>query len=696
MYGVGTDVISSITKFVEKNPELVKGVTAFVGVIGLAVGGITAYAAIVKVAIPLTAAFTAAMPGVNVIMGVVAGYAALTAGIVAYAESIKTSEEDLHKLTATSRAEYYQLEDMRKEYERVCTVMGDTSAEAQLLKSKLDDATEAFQKNKQTSEELVASHREIIEAHNELMAVYSETIDGINEEATSNDNLIKKLEDLMLVENKTTETKQELLAVVDLLNEAMPELGLAYDQNADSLNMNAKAIRSVIEAEIEREKNAANYKQLKDLISEESGLYEKLQSQIKETAAAEKELVDAQIAEAAIREELGNVSGEAGGRLYAQKIMPYVLAVNTATEAVSEATEAERQAQDAYNENQSAIHELSSALAEYSNEIETSSGNMQEVISSIRTQMEELAEAYEEAYLAAIESVSGQYELWDKAKEVVSTSAQEINKALESQTEYWQDYNANLGTLTERSADIEGLAEMIASFADGSEGSVNAIAGMANATDEELSAMVSNWQDLQKEQETVASSLAGIEIEFSETMANLQLELETSIAEMDLGNEAAESGKSTIQGFINGAQDMLPELQAAYSRIARAAVAAIDEQLDINSPSRVLELRGEYAMAGFVGGVSSMKPNVEAAMADVASAGTDALTTETISAIPDNSRYGGGVAPTFQFSYDFTGANVGSVPELQSMLESRDANIIDIINDVLDNREIDSSRRAYL
>lgn len=104
---------------------------------------------------------------------------------------------------------------------------------------------------------------------------------------------------------------------------------------------------------------------------------------------------------------------------------------------------------------------------------------------------------------------------------------------------------------------------MIASFADGSEDSVNAIAGMAGATDEQLAEMVSNWQTLQKEQEEAAGSVADLKTDFTATMDELQAELAEDIEAMDLGAEAAESGRATIQGFIDAANDMLPRVRTA-------------------------------------------------------------------------------------------------------------------------------------
>ena len=171
--------------------------------------------------------------------------------------------------------------------------------------------------------------------------------------------------------------------------------------------------------------------------------------------------------------------------------------------------------------------------------------------------------------------ISGQYQLWDEAAKVVATSAGSINSALESQITYWQDYNANLQSLTDRSADIEGLSDMIASFADGSSDSVNAIAGMAGATDEQLATMVANWKTLQQEQQNAAGSVADLKTDFTATMDELQAALAEDIEAMDLGDEAKASAQATIQGFIDGAVGMLPQVTAAYNRVAAAARAAL-------------------------------------------------------------------------------------------------------------------------
>ena len=123
--------------------------------------------------------------------------------------------------------------------------------------------------------------------------------------------------------------------------------------------------------------------------------------------------------------------------------------------------------------------------------------------------------------------------------------------------------------------DIEGLAEVIASFADGSADSVNAVAGLASASDEDLQTMVENWRELQKEQEAAAGSVSDLKTGFTAAMDELQAALAEDIREMDLGAEAIEAGRATIQGYIFAANEMLPLVQNAYEDLGKAAVNAM-------------------------------------------------------------------------------------------------------------------------
>jgi len=193
-------------------------------------------------------------------------------------------------------------------------------------------------------------------------------------------------------------------------------------------------------------------------------------------------------------------------------------------------------------------------------------------------------------------------------------------------------------------------------------------------------------------------------------MANLQTEFEESIAAMNLSDEAAQSGKSTVEGFISGSEDMLPAVREAYTKIANAAVAAIDAQLKIKSPSKVFELRGEYATSGFVGGVNDMEPEVTAARMNAANNSSEIFAleqnhlirqfnamsnpTEAVAASIGQREPESGTNPVFNIEYNITG--VGSTDELESILKSRDVDLKGYILDTLEDANIDNRRRAFV
>lgn len=604
-YKAEADIMNGMAQFIAENPTLVRAVTAAAIVLGTATAALAVYTVGAKLAAIASAALTAAIPGVNVIMAVTAGVALLAAGITALASATGQEEEELRRLTASSREQYYELQQLNAEYETAKEQYGATSDEALALRYQVDELNASYEASKQTLEEFVAETDALLESHSKIISSYSDASAAISNEEQGTLALVYKLEELSKKTSLTTVEQEQMKAAVDALNESIPDLALNYDNVSHSLNMSAESLKKMVKAQAEQERQTENYRAWVDLTKEELALSEQL-AQAQENLRLR-------------REELTSEGWNVDAPL-----------IGWSTDLDDYTDEVER-LQVAYDENQAALEGVTAQAEEYAaaqENVADGSKELNDAISDVTTRMEELTAAYNEAYDAALESVQGQYDLWDKAAKVVATDADTIKQALESQVSYWQDYNTNLASLSERSGDIEGLSDVIASFADGSEDSVNAIAGMAKASDDDLKAMVESWKTLQEEQKIVAESLAELETNFTTAMDNLQTELETTVAEMNLGQEAAQSGINTMQGFINGATDMLPQVEAAYSKVAQAAVDALNKKLQINSPSRVLFESGEYSMAGFVGGVEAMEPEVAAAMKEAAGAGIGSFAEE--------------------------------------------------------------------
>lgn len=552
-YGVGTKVLNEITKFVQANPGVVAAITGLSAALGAAAVAAAAFALKAKIAAAAAAFLTTVTPGVNVIMGVAAAVGVVTAGIIALASSAA------------------------------------------------NDAVPSVK-------ELTEAARGMREAMDEAKATYDDTVTSTMAAAGVADTYIGKLEEMEAAGLNTDEQHRQYHNTLALLCQVVPELADYIDLETDTINGGTEALRANTEAWKQNAMQQAYQDQLTELYSQYSAVLieaeensigltkaqyslEAAQQKLSDTYAQMDALwADAQKQADAYYDQYGyytdataflsqeyydlqNSIYDTNNEIWAaeKSIKNYNKAMEEDADAVSDAEAEIALAEEAVKNLTASMNEGTGASEEAAAQV----SEFQAAISGVQEKINALVESYNEAYSAAYESISGQYQLWDEAAKVVATSAGSINSALESQITYWQDYNANLQSLTDRSADIEGLSDMIASFADGSSDSVNAIAGMAGATDEQLATMVANWKTLQQEQQNAAGSVADLKTDFTATMDELQTALAEDIEAMDLGDEAKASAQATIQGFIDGAVGMLPQVTAAYNRVAAAARAAL-------------------------------------------------------------------------------------------------------------------------
>ena len=559
-YDAGTDVLNVLGEFVQENPALVKGVVTFTGVVGGATVALTAYAAISKVikALDMATMFGGA---VGPIMLGVTAVAALTAGIVALSDASK------------------------------------------------DDAVPSVR-------ELTEAARELDSAMSDARAACDDTVTTTEASANVANNYIDRLDELNSLSKLSAEQQREYHGILVMLTQTVPDLANYIDLETDTINGGTEALRANTQAWkdnaiaqayqeqlteiysknadvlIEAEKNkiglrdaegklAVAQKAQNDEFERQNRLYQEANQKVQEYYKETGLVTDANM-------WLGETTDELNWKLEqnAQAVMEAQDAVDAYQKAIDKDNDALQAAQDEIALAEEAVQNLTTATEDSTTATEDASrgyGELNTEISSVKERVEALQQAYQEAYKAAAESVQGQYALWQQADSIVATSASSINSNLQGQITHWQTYNDNLASLRDRAGDIEGLTEMIGSFADGSSDSVNAVAGMAAASDEELAAMVESWNKLREEQNKAAEDIADFRTGFSETMDAISGDLEATIDDMDLGTEAAEAGRATIQGFIDGATGMLSTVQSAYSQLGYAALAALSRNVQNNN-----------------------------------------------------------------------------------------------------------------
>lgn len=540
LYDVGAQVLGWMQGFVEENPGVVKGIAAGTVTLGGLAGAITAVNAALKLSKALAPTLTTVAP--------VLGTAALAAGGVA--------------------------------------------AVVALLSSAANDTVPAVQ-------ELTTAAQNMGSAMKEAGTDYDTALSSMEATASVADQYISKLEAIEAATGGNTAGNAEYHDTLARLSALMPSLADDIDLETDSIKGGTEALRQHTDAYIADAKAQARqdylntlYEKYRDVLSESAENEVKLnaaQAKVEKSNASMATSYDKLLATLGMTDEqfkltYGTVQdipwrsmGEDVQQLRSE-YLSYSADLVTARREVESYTEAMAQDQEAVDAAQTEYQEAAAAINGMADAQDSAADSAEDVaaaLSAAQDNIQGIISAYNEAYDAALKSVSGQYDLWDTAEKVVATSASSINSALESQITYWDSYNQNLESLNARAADIDGLSAVIASFADGSKDSVNAIAGMASASDADLAKMVQNYQELQEAQKTTSESMADLETGMSNAMDEIAQNVADSVADMNLSDEAKESAQATIQGFVDGAEGMLPRVQTVFSKIASAASTAL-------------------------------------------------------------------------------------------------------------------------
>ena len=576
LYGLGTSALTVATRFAQDHPVVVKALSAVVIGVGAVAVGIAGFTFVTQVAIPAITAFGVAL---NAALGPIGWVALGITGIVAAGAALiamfEKEETEYDTWTASTKKQYDALQDLKGEYEQAVETYGATSEEALRLRYQIDDLNAEFEAGKVTVEEFTNKCDALASAHSELAQSYAENVSSIDEEEAGTLALIQKLNDLASSSEQTAATQMQMQSIVDDLNRSFPDLALSLEDVTANADAMTASLKKAAEEQANQERYQENYDTYVNLLKE--------QAQLEEQIAAAEENIRLE------QERLDGMSGWDQFWTGTDDLEAYQAALEELQAAQADNLAMQGKCEQAMQDYADAVQEAAEATVSYEDAV---SG----AIAAVNDDLTTLVESYQAAYDASLESVQGQYALWDEAEKVTATSANSINSALESQVNYWEQYNANLAGLTDRSADIEGLSDMIASFADGSADSVNAVAGMAKASDEELAAMVANWQSLQEVQGTTADSLAQLETDFDESLASIEERMNAAVDNMNMDTEAASAAKATIDAYIANIRAGLADAEDAAAAVAAATAKALS--------------RNNAGVTGYATGTTYAEPGV--------------------------------------------------------------------------------------
>lgn len=603
-----TTTLNGITTFANENPKVVQGVTAVAAAVGVVTTAIVAYNLVTKLATVATAAFTAVMDA-NPLFLVATAIAAVVAGVTTLIAAQEDEVDEMEGMTASTKLLKEQLDDTQKAYEEACYTYGENSAEAQELKYQVDELSSSYDSGKQSVEDFNSKLDETISAYEETIEKYTERKTNIDNEEEATGNLVDRLQELASKSKLSADEQRELSTVISVLNQKIPGLNLSLEDVNSHLADTITKIQTIASQDIAEERYKNAYDSYNEILKQQPALlqakqtateeldnaqtlyYEKLQATfiaegnyekaLSEHDSASKEVLDTSLA-------LADAQGDEKD------------ALDDYNNAIEKAKETDEAYSDSMTTSKEALEELTNAYAEKNGIIIDTSNEAAEAAATAAISQNEnlqaLADKYDEVYQSALESFSGQYNLWDEVESVSATSVSTLMSNLDSQISYWENYANNLENLKNRN--IEGLNELVSSMDDGSAESAAALAGMANASDEELQKMVSKYTDLQGEQSRTATSVAELKTNFNSEMNEMSSKMKGTIDDMNLSKEATTAAKNTIDAYVEQIRSGVSSASTAASAVKAAVASALSGTPDVPKHAKGTNYGEDFYIAG--------------------------------------------------------------------------------------------------
>ena len=376
----------------------------------------------------------------------------------------------------------------------------------------MKDRTSYAAKNRKAIEHCRKSYNNLKDSIEEHEETAKENIKSAETEAATYQTLSDKLYDLANKTSKTAAEKAQMSAMVDQLNEAMPELGLSIDETTGALNKEKSAVDAVIDSMKQQALASAYQEQVKQAATDVA----EAETQLSEA----RKVYNGLLVESRNETQEYNKAMQDTGNMVESTSDIYDAHGVKQTELNERLQEQKKVIEDlegTYSEAQEKLSEASEKAGEY--KVTTEETN--EAVSDSATEMsDEVKQAYEGMKTSIQNSLKGivnEYEEFSGDKEI---SAEDIIKQMHSSENAANQWVQNMKTLAGRAGDgmtkelydhllelgpqsanlVKACTEMTKPQLEEYARSFSATSGEAvEASTEELSAISANWENAGQE-----------------------------------------------------------------------------------------------------------------------------------------------------------------------------------------------------
>ncbi|BBM15587.1 tape measure domain protein [Enterococcus mundtii] len=459
---------------------------------------------------------------------------------------------------------------------------GSGTEEGKKFKKELKDLSKATDK-------AVNSAQSNAEAH-------KENITQINASAGASQKLAKRVQDLANKENKSAGEKAQLKALTEQLNDAVPGLNAAYDEQADSLNLTEEAMSNYIETMKKQAEAQAYQDRLKQAIEDELTLREQRNALLVKQKEIEDDgnisLRERNKLEKEVAEQLGEVEG-----------------------ALTDATAAT----EYYGEVVAEAHEKAASAVEKSTE-------------QARISFEDLSESQQAAVSTLIDRydalAKGAQNAFEKMRHETEETTQSMLETLNHNATQTEKYGENLAKLHERAG--KGSHENFTKWLDTmTEDNAAELAVLVQLTDEEMKQYEEALERGAAAGVSAASAETGLGFEeIAEKIGVFASEMPKTLREK-MEAEMPGVGAAIPDGMKIGIEEGKEGCVDAAREMMNQLIQASKDEAGVNSPSRVYKEMGGHLIDGLVLGIDGKQSNGVTAMQKVLQAMQKAVDAES-------------------------------------------------------------------
>lgn len=518
--------------------------------------------------------------------------------------------------------------------------------------------------------------KEYLKSVNENRKAREESIESTRVEGKQADFLSAKLNDLMNVEGKSAGQKEQIKTIVEKLNELLPDLGLAYDEEKDKLNKSTDAIQKNITAQKELAMAKAYGAQMDGIAEDIIKTDEKLTKAKEKQAKAAEELAKA---EEAVKKAQSDKSVAPQDNVKLQV-----------------AIENQRQMNEAYNTADEQVKKYEKSLADLNTEMEMMGnrqigeanyaeflGGIDKICEEAKIKASDIPESVHQGMKEGIYATpmtgeelnalvnldglvqeaqadgtkvpaavaqgiqSGKYALpasVDQMKDLIKLDGL-LNTAFQSGVKVPDSLSKGIASGKTKPADaikqMEGLVSFDKLVTESGQGGTEAVQKLVSAVNSGKTKPAEAVKQMNALMEKESKQGGGKAAETQASEYSKALDAKKGQVDKSAKNVSSSAQKSAKSvkfdsvgsfagaGIASGLVSKIPAVKEAARRVVKSAKDAAKSEADINSPSRVFRDEvGKFLPLGMAAGIEKHTGAVEAASRGMAQASVESVTDE--------------------------------------------------------------------